>query len=181
MIWWIVRSTGLVAQMALAATVVCGLGIAGGVPGMDRKRALELHESWTLAAIALTPIHALAVVLDAHAEVPVTALVLPFASPVASGAIALGTLALWGMGLVAASTVLRRRLGPRLWRVLHLVSYGTFVLGLAHGLLAGTDTGHPLALGAYALGAGAVVAASVFRAVGTSPSPLASRPPPPLP
>lgn len=172
MMWWIARSTGLVAQMALAATLLCGLGIAGGVPGLDRRRALELHESWTLVAVILTPVHALAVVLNDHARVPVTALLLPFASPVLTGAVALGTLALWGMAVVAASSVLKRRIGPRLWRALHLVSYGTFVLGLAHGLLAGTDTGSPVALAAYALGAGAVVGASVFRAALA----LASRP-----
>jgi len=165
MLWWIARCTGLVAQMAMAATLVCGLGVAGAVPGLDRRRAMALHESWTLAAVVLVPVHALSVIVDGYADVPATALLLPFVSPFARGAVALGTLALWGMAVVAASSVLRRHIGPRLWRAIHLVSYGTFVLGFVHGLMAGSDSGSALALLAYALGIGAVVGASVLRAV----------------
>jgi DMSO/TMAO reductase YedYZ heme-binding membrane subunit len=49
--------------------------------------------------------------------------------------------------LAAASGALRRLLPG--WRVVHTASYLSFALGLLHGLLAGTDTGSPLALAFY--------------------------------
>ena len=67
--------------------------------------------------------------------------------------------------LIIASFSLRRFIGARNWRRLHWATYATFVLATAHGLFAGTDSGRPWATALYAGAIGAVVAATIWRAL----------------
>ena len=44
------------------------------------------------------------------------------------------------MGIVGLSLYVRRWIGYRLWRAIHYLSFGVFLLALIHGLLSGTDS-----------------------------------------
>jgi hypothetical protein len=164
-LWWTARSTGLVAEVALTMTLLGGLGVAGALPWLPRRRAAALHEAWTISAILAAAVHAVAVAIDPRSPVPPVAVAVPFASPALRGAVALGTLALGGLAVVATSTVLRRHVGAAWWRLLHTLAWGTWVLGLAHGVLAGTDASRPVVVATHAALAAAVAAASTWRAV----------------
>lgn len=163
-LWWMARTTGLVAEMSLLAAILCGLAIAGGVPNVSKKRAMELHEAWTLAAVLSTAAHAVVIGVDAASHVPALALVVPFASATLRGPVALGTLGLWGIAVVATSALMRKSIPAEAWRALHAVAYATFVVAVAHALVIGTDARHPVVLAFHSLAVGSVVAASVWRA-----------------
>lgn len=163
-LWWLARSTGLVAELALWSAMMCGLAVGGAVPGVSKKRAMELHEAWTLAAVVATASHAVVIGVDAASHVTPLALIVPFASSTLRGAVALGTFGLWGVAVVATSALLRKRIPADAWRALHAVAYATFVFAVMHGLLTGTDARHPVVLAFHAVAVGAVVAASVWRA-----------------
>ena len=45
--------------------------------------------------------------------------------------------------LLGLSFYVRRKIGPRLWRKLHMGTLGVYVLALVHTLTAGTDAGTP--------------------------------------
>jgi hypothetical protein len=70
--------------------------------------------------------------------------------------VALGIVALYGLGLVTVSFYVKRWIGQRVWRSLHFASFGVFLSALLHGITAGTDTRAPIMLGLY-LGSALIV------------------------
>lgn len=152
LLWWASRASGFVAYIAFWACMLFGalLSARGGDGLIDRKIASDLHQEWTIAALIATAVHIITVILNAHAHVPALAAVIPYASLSLRGAIALGTIGTWGLAVIAASSWLRARLAYNAWRVIHALSFGAFVLALAHSVTAGTDTSLPAARWLYA-------------------------------
>ena len=65
-------------------------------------------------------------------------------------AITLGVLGMYGAVIVLVSSWLRKPIGTKVWRAIHLLAIPAFALSLAHGVLAGTDTGRSWMWGFYA-------------------------------
>lgn len=140
--WWLARAFGLVAYLALFLSMLFGVFVgargAGGL--LPKAGVLELHRAWALAALVATAIHVLLLITNAHAGIDGFAALVPFASERLRGPVALGSIALWGLLVLALSTGLRRQLPPLVWRAIHGLAFGTFVLSLVHAVTAGTDT-----------------------------------------
>jgi DMSO/TMAO reductase YedYZ heme-binding membrane subunit len=79
------------------------------------------------------------------------------------------------MVVVYASFSLRRRIGNRNWRRLHYTTFGIFTLATAHGLTSGTDTRTTWMLTLYLAAVGAVVTATAWRALTSTPRPTPAR------
>jgi sulfoxide reductase heme-binding subunit YedZ len=163
LIWWASRASGIVAYLALALSMVFGLAVTGRVGGLARATFFELHQQWTLAAVIAVVVHVVTIVGHATSRVPVVAAVVPLASPTLTGAVAIGTIALWGMALMVATSWLRTHIPYRAWRIVHAAAFGTFLLALAHAITAGTDTGMAWMVVLYAATGGVVVGAAVYR------------------
>jgi predicted ferric reductase len=163
--WWASRSTGFVAYVALWLAMMAGLMISSrGLDGLlSRKVVLELHQQWTLAAMVATLAHVTLIVTDAYVDVPWRAAVLPGSSIYMPGPVALGTIAMWGLALLSLSSWLQRRLSYTLWRVVHASAFGTFLIAIAHGVIAGTDSSSIGAQALYASTAALLACALVFR------------------
>jgi hypothetical protein len=173
--WWAARAFGLLAYVALWASALFGVLLAGRGAGglLDRAVVLDLHDQWALAALVATALHVLAVLGDPRAGVGPLAALVPLTSTTLRGPVALGTFALWGMAAVAVSTALVPRLPPRAWRAIHATAFGTLVLALAHGATAGRDAGSAAVRALYA-GSVAVLLGAVLQRLA-----LAARPPAP--
>src|SRR5581483_2026018 len=85
-------------------------------------------------------------------------------------AVALGILAAELMAVVYWSFSWRRRIGVRNWRRLHWLTYAVFAGATVHGLIAGSDTGRGWATALYVGAVGAVVAATAWRVLTTTPN-----------
>jgi hypothetical protein len=78
--------------------------------------------------------------------------------------VALGTLALWGLALIALSTALSAHIPRPVWRALHGLAFGAFALSVMHAATAGTDVWSPVVL--LLVGGGLVlVLGGVFQRV----------------
>lgn len=150
-LWWAARALGLVAYVALWLSALFGVMLSSGGAGglLNTATIVELHNRWALAALVATALHVLAVIGDPVSGVTPLAVVVPLASARLNGPIALGTLALWGLAVIAVSTALARRLPRWLWRAVHGAAFGTLLLALVHGVTAGTDTQSLLVRGLY--------------------------------
>ncbi|MBK7584461.1 MAG: hypothetical protein IPI67_30180 [Myxococcales bacterium] len=71
-----------------------------------------------------------------------------------------------GVTPLAALVPLHRNLPRWVWRAVHASAFGTFVLGFAHGLAAGTDTQSVIVRGMYIGTAVVLAGVSVFRILG---------------
>jgi len=140
--WWIAsRSAGVVALLAVTASVILGLLMANGLP--RRKGAgrvlLSLHESTALAGLVAIAVHGITLLGDPWMHASLWDISVPFSIGYRPLWTSLGIVAGWIAALLGLSYYVRKRVGPRLWRKLHRATVLAWALGLAHTIGAGTD------------------------------------------
>jgi sulfoxide reductase heme-binding subunit YedZ len=163
--WWAARSSGFVAQFTITMSMLFGLMISsrGLDGGLHRSTVLELHQQWSLAAVIALAAHVLIIVTDSYSSITVTGALTPGLSEELTGPVALGAIAFWGILLLTLSSWLRAYLSFVVWRVIHTVATAAFVLGIVHGMTAGTDTNTLVFEALYVASGSAVIGATIFR------------------
>ncbi len=141
--WHLTRSAGISAYLLLCASMVWGLFVSGQhvkdwSPG---TLSLTMHTAIAWLALILGFTHALLLLGDTYFSYTLSDVLIPFTGPYRPLAVGLGTLALWLTLVVTLSFQVKRRIGHRAWRWIHLTSYGAFAMVTVHGLTAGTDGG----------------------------------------
>ena len=161
--WYVTRSTGTVAQVLLTISVV--LGVMSSVrfsagPRWPRFAIDSLHRDTSLLAIAFVVVHVVTTVLDGFAPVSLIDGIIPFRSPYRPLWLGLGTVSFDLMIALVVTSLLRRRLGYRPWRLIHWLAYVSWPVAVLHGLGTGSD-----AKSAWLLGLTIVCVAAVLVAV----------------
>ena len=138
-LWTVVRASGTVDLVLLTLVVALGVTVIGhgSVRGTPRFVFQHLHRDASLLAVALLIAHVVAAVVLVHLDV--VPAVVPFASQTRRLYLGLGVLGADLMALIAVTSVLRRRLGLRGWRRLHLSAYAAWAAAVIHGAAPGTD------------------------------------------
>jgi hypothetical protein len=163
--WILGRSLGLACYLTLTALVVLGIWLRH--PWRNRlwsprpDSLLRAHVVLAACTVALLAGHLASIALDHYAGVGWTGSFIPWQSTYRPTAVALGTLALYGIVLVGGTAALAGTIGKRVWFPIHSVSAVLFCLCLAHGAMAGSDS-HTLRWVYVATGA-AVAAAQITR------------------
>jgi sulfoxide reductase heme-binding subunit YedZ len=139
--WWLAsRAAGVVAMVLVSISV--GLGLANAarlLPPPMRRGLLAVHEQTALAALIAIAGHGLLLLPDGWLHPGPAGIAIPFVIGYRSVATALGIVAGYVAALLGLSFYVRRRIGPRLWRRLHMATLGVWVTSVAHTLAAGTD------------------------------------------
>ena len=140
-LWFVSRASGLALLAAFSATVVLGVvARLGAAPGRWSRLALgELHRTLALFSVSFLGLHVATAISDPYVTIGWVATVLPFASPYRTVAIGLGALAVDLGGAVLVTSLVRRRLGYRGWRVVHWLAYVAWPVAFAHSITAGSD------------------------------------------
>ncbi|MFC0532716.1 ferric reductase-like transmembrane domain-containing protein [Phytohabitans kaempferiae] len=162
-LWHVARASGFVSTLLLTATVL--LGILGpmrvGTPSWPRFTLAGLHRNISLLTLVLLAIHLAAVAIDSYVPITWADLVVPFVSAYHPFWLGLGTVSFDILLALLVTSLLRPRINPRLWRVLHWSAYLCWPLALVHGLGIGTD-----ALSGWPLGLSVFCTAAVLAGVG---------------
>ena len=173
--WYASRATGIAALVLL--TVTFALGIAN-VKRFHTKRIPRfvvdgVHRNGSLLAVAFLGVHIVTSLLDSYSTVKLVDVVIPFGTAYRPFWIGLGAVSLDLLVAVMITSLLRRRVGRRVWRATHWLVYASWPVALSHSLGSGTDAGTPwmLALSAVCI---AVVAASIW--IRLRPAPEAKAP-----
>lgn len=164
-LWTLGRGTGVVALVVLTLSVVLGILARSGrsVGGMGRFGINELHRTAALTGTGLIVLHVGSLLLDPYAQLRLFDAVVPFAGqfkPLWQG---LGTLGADLVGVITVVGLLRHRVGPRVFRAVHWLTYALWPVALAHGLGNGTDGRSAWMLALSAVCTAAVVAATGWR------------------
>lgn len=141
--WYLSRSAGLVAYLLLWGSVAWGLLLSSKM-GQGRLRApmlLDAHQFLSNVAIGFAAFHGLVLMGDRYLSFPLAAVMMPFAGTYKPALVAAGQVALWLSLLLSLSFTFRRRLGQRLWRILHYASFVAFWAAFVHSILIGSDSG----------------------------------------
>jgi DMSO/TMAO reductase YedYZ heme-binding membrane subunit len=115
---------------------VLGVLLARRFGRQSSKTKMRLHRQLSELSIGALAIHLAAALLDRR-HVPPYALVAPFLSPVRTIAAGTGSLAVWGLLIVAFTGAARKRF-KRSWRTIHYLAYPALGLVLFHSVL-GSD------------------------------------------
>jgi len=161
-LWYLTRGTGVVSLILLTTVLVLG------VLGVTRWRSdrwprflvAGLHRNLTLFAIAFVVVHVVTTVADGFAPIRLVDAVVPFISAYRPIWLGLGALAFDLLLALTLTSLLRARVGLRLWRAVHWLAYAAWPLALVHGLGTGSDSRLGW-LQILTLGCAAAVAAAV--------------------
>jgi len=140
-LWDAARAAALAAFTVVSVSLLTGMALRTALlaPLARNRAVLALHGFLTWFWLPLVAVHVTALVLDGTARIGVLDLVIPFRVGYARLAVGLGSVGLLLLLLVGVTSALRRRMSPRLWRAVHLLSYPMFGVFLLHAQLAGSD------------------------------------------
>lgn len=173
-LWYLARAAGLVALLMFTASTVLGAlsPRAARSPrpaDIDRRYLVQMaHRSAAITGLLALAAHIVLLVMDSYVTVTASGALIPFRAGYRPFALGLGTIGVYLFTLVAVSGATRGRLATsaraaRAWRSVHVLAYVGWAAAMAHGVLAGTDTGARWSTVIYAACGGAVTLAVAFR------------------
>jgi DMSO/TMAO reductase YedYZ heme-binding membrane subunit len=156
--WIILRAAGIGAYLMLFASVAWGLVGTTSVVGkrVAKPSAIAIHQFIATVAMVLLGIHLGGLLLDRFMPFGFLDVLLPMYSTFRPVAVAFGVVAMYAAVVVLVSSWLRKPLGTKSWRRLHLLAVPAFLMSMIHGAFAGTDTARPWMWWIY-LGTGGLV------------------------
>ncbi len=162
-LWYASRATGVVALLLMTAVVLLGLMVTrqGRLPGLPRFAVTGLHRNLSLVAVVFVGLHVLTAVADSYVNIPLTAAVVPLASPYERLWIGLGAVSLDITIAVILTSLLRRHLARGVWRAVHLLAYLSWPVAWLHSITASRDMLHSWLL-VISVGCALVVVAGVI-------------------
>jgi Ferric reductase like transmembrane component len=141
-LWYATRGTGAIALVLLSISVVLGIGEvqAWRPAGAPRFAIAAMHRTISLLAVALLAVHVITTVLDPFPHIGALNAVIPFQTTYRPLWLGLGTIASDLLLALLLTSLVRRRLGFRVWRGVHWFAYACWPVALLHGIGAGSDT-----------------------------------------
>jgi predicted ferric reductase len=142
-LWYASRATGIVTLVLLSLVVVLGVAVSRKVkvPGLPRFAVAGLHQRVSLLAVIFLAVHVLSAVADNYVSISLVAVVLPFTSAYRPLQIGLGAVALDLGVAVVVTSLLRARIGWRLWRGVHWLAFAAYPIAVVHGFTSAGDMG----------------------------------------
>jgi sulfoxide reductase heme-binding subunit YedZ len=139
--WYLTRGTGIVALLLLTASVVLGVLTTARLrtPRWPRFALSAVHRNLTLLTVVFVVVHVVTTVLDAYAPIRLVDALVPFVSAYRPVWLGLGALAFDLLLALVVTSLLRARLGYRVWRQIHWLAYASWPVALVHALGSGTD------------------------------------------
>jgi methionine sulfoxide reductase heme-binding subunit len=167
-LWYASRATGVVALVLLTLVAVLGILVSRqrALPGLPRFATTSLHRNLSLLSVTFLAVHIVTAIADPYVTIGIAAAIIPFSSPYEGFWLGLGAISVDLILALIVTSLLRARIGQRLWRVVHWLSYAAWPAAVAHSLGASRDLRHGyllwLTLGCIA----AVAAAGTWRLAG---------------
>lgn len=162
--WSVIKASGFTSYALTAIACAFGAFSYGKtVPARVRGLMLPAHQFAGWLGLMFGAFHGAVLTIDKYEPFSLAEWLVPFTAeyrPIASG---LGTVAFYLAAAVLISSDLMNKLGKKVWRKVHLLSYPMFIASLVHGLIIGSDSEQAWAVGTYAGGAALFAAAVLLR------------------
>ncbi|GAA4612023.1 hypothetical protein GCM10023195_51270 [Actinoallomurus liliacearum] len=171
LLWYATRATGEVTLVFLTVVLTLGVLSALRVGGRRVPRFVlaGLHRNLTLAALGFLAVHIATTVADSYAPIALTDVVVPFGSAYRPIWLGLGTVAFDLIVVLAATSLLRTRIGYRRWKTLHWAAYACWLAAFVHALGTGSDVRSSLFLPLAGVCAAVTLAAVAWRLAAAGP------------
>lgn len=140
--WYMARSGGIVAYLLIWLSTMWGLTLSTKFVRnlLAAPLAYGLHEFLSILAILFALLHSVVLLGDSYINFTIFHLTIPFIAPYEPFWTGLGTVGLYLTIALTGSFYVRKQIGQKVWRALHYFTFVAYLLALAHGLMAGTDS-----------------------------------------
>src|SRR5258708_38428842 len=127
----------------MPAAPFLGIATRSGRPllMLPRFAVADVHRFSCLAGTLLVVIHMALLFFDPYAQLRLVDFIVPFLGAYRPLWLGLGTLAFDLLAVVMVTSLLRHRLGVRVFRAVHSATYALWPVAMAHALGNGTDAG----------------------------------------
>jgi len=160
--WGVIKASGLTAYLFLFLSVVLGAFSYGAViPPNVRKILFPIHQTAGWFGFLFALLHGAVQMIDGYQPFSPREVFIPFTSEFHPVTLGFGTIVLYFLALILLSSDLIKRLGRKMWKWIHLLSYPMFLFILVHGIADGSDAENTWAFLLYDCSA-AIFAAVLF-------------------
>jgi len=166
-LWYTARGTGFVAVIMLTASVALGIltSVRWSAPRWPRFVTSTLHKNISLLSVIFLATHIASTLFDPVSPVHLVNAILPFTGSYRPLGIGLGVVAVDLLAALVITSLLRQRIGYRIWRAVHWSAYACWPVAMLHGLNSGTDAAAPWARAVYLTCAAVVIAGIGWRVI----------------
>lgn len=174
--WYATRGAGATTTVLLTASVVLGITEERGwrPGGTSRYSIAALHRTISMLALAMLAIHIVTTILDPFPKIGIAAAFIPFGTDYRPLWMGFGAVAADLLIAITITSLVRRRLGYRVWRGVHWAAYACWPVAILHGLGTGSDVKSTWMLALTVLSV-AAVALAVLARVARAATPGAAR------
>lgn len=138
LLWYVARSSGLVAWGLLAASVLAGLVSSARIVRPTRPFQ-AMHRYLGGLSLVFVAVHVTTIVLDTYVPFGIAAVFVPFASEWHPLAVAFGIVAVDLLVAIAVTSAFVAYLPSRLWTAVHSLSAVAYLFATVHLFTSGTD------------------------------------------
>lgn len=143
--WYLTRSSALIGYMLLLISIFLGLSIK--IPILNRMvkpiYSYRIHCWISLQALIFSLIHGLSLLGDKYVNFSLGNIFIPYfpqnGGEVNANFLALGIISFYLMIILVVTSYFRGNISHSLWRAIHFLNVGLFVIVFIHSLYLGTD------------------------------------------
>ena len=141
--WYLMRASGFVAFILLTLTAALGIANVARLGRSTWVRAVSnlVHRNASLLAVVFLAVHIVTAISDRYVKVPALAILVPGLSGYDPLWVGLGALSIDLFIAVIVTSLLRARIGAKLWQAVHWLAYLSWPTALFHAIGAGSGTG----------------------------------------
>lgn len=149
--WYVTRAAGLTSYLLMWLSMVWGLVVSSRMfhPVVEAMYAYDFHEFLSLLGIGFVILHVGVLMLDKYLPFSILQILIPFVDTYRPLWVGLGIIGFYILLLVTVTFYLRKSIGIRAFRSIHVLSFLGYLGATFHGLFAGTDSALPVARGLY--------------------------------
>jgi len=141
-LWYVTRAAGLLAYLLLWLATAWGIAMSNKMvePVLQGIFTYDFHQFLSLLAIGFVVLHVAVLLADRYLPFSIAAILVPFVAPYRPVWVGIGVIGFYLTLLVSVTFYIRRHIGMKAFRAIHLISYAAYVFAAIHGLMAGTDS-----------------------------------------
>lgn len=140
--WYMSRISALLAYLFIWGATVWGLLLSTKIakPVLSPLSAFGIHEFLSFLGLGFAAFHALILLGDRYIQFNLGDILIPFAASYKPIQVGVGIISLYLYALIIFSFYIKRKISHKVWRSIHYLTFLTYLMILAHGLLAGSDS-----------------------------------------
>jgi len=140
-------SIGLIAMVVLTINIILGIFISTAYkktafwqklpPQIKALKLIEIHNYTAYIALSLVLIHFILIPLDPSSKFSFVHLIQPWNAPHQAFFVGLGVISFTALMVVVITSqkIIKKKIGTTTWKNIHIISYGTGLLFMVHGLV----------------------------------------------